>query len=94
MSVCIVEAGNAADGPAPPEPFGRMGIADNFFVARRRRCAPASTSSSRLDLATQAVRATQYNIRTGSQFLPLLPENQNLSNEMPKPGAGASQSEF
>ena len=31
-----------------------MGIAGNLCVARRRRCAPASTSSSRLELASQA----------------------------------------
>jgi len=41
-------------GAAPPEPCGRMGIAGNLCVARRRRCALASTSSSRLEPATQA----------------------------------------
>jgi len=41
---------NAADAPAPPEPFGRIGIAGNLCVARRQRC-PRIASSSRLDLA-------------------------------------------
>jgi hypothetical protein len=41
---------NAADAPAPPEPFGRMGIEGNLCVARRQRC-PRIASSSRLDLA-------------------------------------------
>ena len=36
--------------PAPPEPFGRIGIAGNLCVARRQRC-PRIASSSRLDLA-------------------------------------------
>jgi len=44
-------------GAAPPEPCGRMGIAGNLCVARRRRCALASTSSSRLELAAQATCA-------------------------------------
>ena len=42
---------NEADAPAPPEPGGRMGVAGDLCVARRRRCAVTSTSSSRLDLA-------------------------------------------
>ncbi len=33
---------NAADGPTPPEPEGRLGVAVDICVARRRRCAPAS----------------------------------------------------
>jgi hypothetical protein len=41
---------NAADAPAPPEPFGRIGIAGNLCVACRQRC-PRIASSSRLDLA-------------------------------------------
>ena len=41
---------NAADAPAPPEPFGRIGIAGNLCVARRQRC-PRIASSSRLDPA-------------------------------------------
>jgi hypothetical protein len=41
---------NAADAPAPPEPFGRPGIAGNICVARRQRW-PRIASSSRLDLA-------------------------------------------
>ena len=41
---------NAADAPVPPEPFGRIGIAGNLYVARRQRC-PRIASSSRLDLA-------------------------------------------
>ena len=41
---------NAADAPAPPEPFGRIGIAGNLGVARRQRC-PRIASSSRFDLA-------------------------------------------
>jgi hypothetical protein len=41
---------NAADAPAPPEPFGRIGIAGNLCVAHRQRC-PRIASSSRLDLA-------------------------------------------
>jgi len=41
-------------GAATPEPCGRMGIAGNLCVARRRRCALASTSSSRLELAAQS----------------------------------------
>jgi hypothetical protein len=41
---------NAADAPAPPEPFGRIGIAGNLCVARRQRC-PRIASSSRLELA-------------------------------------------
>ena len=41
---------NEADAPAPPEPFGRIGIAGNLCVARRQRC-PRIVSSSRLDLA-------------------------------------------
>jgi hypothetical protein len=41
---------NAADAPAPPEPFGRIGIAGNLCVTRRQRC-PRIASSSRLDLA-------------------------------------------
>jgi hypothetical protein len=40
---------NAADAPAPPEPFGRPGIAGNICVARRQRW-PRIASSSRLDL--------------------------------------------
>jgi len=35
-------------------PIGRMGIAGNICAARRRRCARTSTSSARLDLASQA----------------------------------------
>jgi hypothetical protein len=30
-------SGNEADGPTPPEPGGRMGIAAAYCVARRRR---------------------------------------------------------
>ena len=41
---------NAADAPAPPEPFGRIGIAGKLCVACRQRC-PRIASSSRLELA-------------------------------------------
>jgi hypothetical protein len=44
---------NEEDAPAPPEPFGRIGIAGNLCVARRQRC-PRIASSSRLDLARNA----------------------------------------
>ena len=44
-----LRSANAADAPAPPEPFGRIGVAGNLFVARRRRC-PASTPPRALSL--------------------------------------------
>src|SRR5256885_715746 len=37
---------------APPQPEGRMGLAGFASVARRRRCAQTSPSSSRLALAS------------------------------------------
>jgi hypothetical protein len=56
-AVSSSRSANAADAPAPPEPFGRMGILGsgsegpaNLCVARRQRC-PRIASSSRLDLA-------------------------------------------
>jgi len=45
--------------PAPPEPFGRIGITDNLFVACCQRC-PRITSSSRLELVSQALCAATY----------------------------------
>ena len=47
---------NAADAPAPPESYGRIGVAGNLGVARRQRCHHIA-SSSRLDLASQALCA-------------------------------------
>jgi hypothetical protein len=49
-AVSSSRSANAADAPAPPEPFGRMGIVGNLCVARRQRC-PRIASSSHLDLA-------------------------------------------
>ena len=56
-AVSSSRSANAVDAPAPPEPFGRMGIVGsgsegpaNLCVARRQRC-PRIASSSRLDLA-------------------------------------------
>ena len=40
--------------PRRPEPEGRMGVVGDLFVARRRRCASTSPSSSHLELASQA----------------------------------------
>ncbi len=39
------------DGPVPSLPFGRMGVAGDLFVSRRRRC-PCIASSSLRDLAS------------------------------------------
>jgi hypothetical protein len=35
MQSALSRSGNAADAGAPPEPEGRMGVAGDFFVARR-----------------------------------------------------------
>ena len=50
----VMEYGNKRDGPAPPEPSGRMGAAGDLCVARRRRWASTLPSASRLELASQA----------------------------------------
>ncbi len=56
MPVCIVEEGDKEIDAVPPPPFGLMGVARDLCVARRRRC-PCITSSSLLDLSSQAPSA-------------------------------------
>ena len=47
-----VRSGDAADGGAPPQPFGQPGIAAASFVARRQR-PPGPASSSFLGCGSQ-----------------------------------------
>jgi len=54
MSLCIVEARQRSRWPRAAGTLWAHGVAGNLYVARRRRCALASTSSSRLELAAQA----------------------------------------
>ena len=48
----IGEEEQQRDGPVPPQPFGRMGVAGDLFVVRRRRCLCIASSSLR-DLSSQ-----------------------------------------
>ena len=52
----IGEEEQQRDGPAPPQPFGWMGVAGDLFVVRRRRCHCIASSSLR-DLTSQAPSA-------------------------------------
>ena len=53
---------DAADAPAPPQPFGHRAVADACGVSRRRRCAATSPSSSFLASATQAPGARPHRV--------------------------------
>ena len=49
----IGEEEQQRDGPVPPQPFGRKGVAGDLFVSSRRRCpCIVSSSSSRARLAS------------------------------------------
>src|SRR5207244_9216233 len=52
MRAHLLPKQGAEDYEGPPEPEGRMGLAGFASVARRRRCARTSPSSSRLALAS------------------------------------------
>ena len=52
-------------GPARPQPFGRMGVAGDLFVSRRRRCHCIASSSLR-NLASQAPSANVTVFMKGS----------------------------
>jgi len=56
MSVTSWRRSDKEIDPVPPPPFGLMGVAGDLCVARRRRC-PCITSSSLLDLPSQAPSA-------------------------------------
>jgi hypothetical protein len=44
-SQASLRSGNAVDGPTPPQPEGRKGVAGVSGVARRRRCLRIASSS-------------------------------------------------
>jgi len=56
MSVTSWRRSDKEIDAVPPPPFGLMGVAGDLCVARRRRC-PCITSSSLLDLPSQAPSA-------------------------------------
>ncbi len=56
MSVTSWRRSDKEVDAVPPPPFGLMGVAGDLCVARRRRC-PCITSSSLLDLPSQAPSA-------------------------------------
>jgi hypothetical protein len=56
MSVTSWRKSDKEIDAVPPPPFGLIGVGDNLCVARRRRC-PYITSSSLLDLPSQALSA-------------------------------------
>jgi len=56
MSVTSWSRSDKKIDTVPPPPFGLMGVAGDLCVARRRRC-PCITSSSLLDLPSQAPSA-------------------------------------
>ncbi len=56
MSVTSWRRSDKEIDAVPPPPFGLMGVAGDLCVARRRRC-PCITSSSLLDLPSQALSA-------------------------------------
>ncbi len=55
-------------GSVPPQPFGRIGVAVDLFVSRRRRC-PYIASSSLRDLVSQAPSANVTIFMKGSTGL-------------------------
>ena len=67
----IGEEEQQRDGPVPPQPFGRMGVAGDLFVVRRRRCHCIVSSSFR-DLTSQAPSAYATVFMKGSTQLPPL----------------------
>ena len=64
-----VRSGDAADGGAPPQPFGQPGIAAASFVARRRRL-PEPASSSFLGCHSQDPAARPKPLRGQAPYAP------------------------